>query len=262
MVLPTQHSRGELPLPPRQSIAVNRRKPHQQRTYRVGNAWDTFTASRHHFKVQRLIGKRRLLIDAPGKAFQPHGSTSWQNDDHINVVIDLLRALYAHGSTGNRILPQDAMLLCPYKAQVKRVVERFEAEGVQYHRCLTVDSAEGSVSNVVIFMLTKPKTNSLAEVGFLSNYQRLNVALTRAKKLMVAVGNLTIWNAAFVNKASNGGARYLAGFLKDVVDKRDVLNWVGVETVERTVGPQLGTADACLKPGPATQGGTSVGQYA
>lgn len=38
------------------------------------------------------------------------------------------------------------MLICPYKAQVKRVVERFEAEGVQYHRCLTVDSAQGSES--------------------------------------------------------------------------------------------------------------------
>ncbi|KAJ5556242.1 hypothetical protein N7494_000157 [Penicillium frequentans] len=206
---------------------------------RVGNAWDTFTASRHHFKAQKLIGKRRLLIDAPGKAFQPPGSTSWQNDDQINVVIDLLRALYAHGSSGNRILPQDVMLICPYKAQVKRVVERFEAEGVQYHRCLTVDSAQGSESNVVIFMLTKPKTNSPAEVGFLSDYRRLNVALTRAKKLMVAVGNLTIWNAGFVKKASSGSARYLAGFLKDVVDKRDVLNWVGVETVERTVGPNL-----------------------
>lgn len=56
---------------------------------------------------------------------------------------------------------------------------------------------------------------------------------------MVAVGNLTIWNAAFVNKASNGSSRYLADFLKDVIDKRDVLNWVGVETVERTVGPNL-----------------------
>ncbi|KAJ5152919.1 uncharacterized protein N7482_009397 [Penicillium canariense] len=206
---------------------------------RVGNAWDSFTASRHHFKVQKLIRKRRLLINAPGKAFQPPGSTSWQNDDHINVVIDLLRALYAHGSTGNRILPQDVMLICPYKAQVKRVVERFGAEGVQYHRCLTVDSAQGSESNVVLFMLTKPRTNSVTEVGFLSDYRRLNVALTRAKKLMVAVGNLTIGNADFVRKASGGSSRYLAGFLKDVIEKRDVLNWVGAETVERVVGSNL-----------------------
>ncbi|KAJ5559685.1 hypothetical protein N7513_002084 [Penicillium frequentans] len=36
-----------------------------------------------------------------------------------------------------------ALAICPYKAQVKRVVERFGAEGVQYHRCLTVDSAQG-----------------------------------------------------------------------------------------------------------------------
>lgn len=217
---------------------------------RVGNAWDSFTASRHHFKVQRLIGKRRLLINAPGKAFQPPGSTSWQNDDHINVVIDLLRALYAHGSTGNRILPQDVMLICPYKAQVKRVVERFGAEGIQYHRCLTVDSAQGSESNVVIFMLTKPRTNSVVEVGFLSDYRRLNVALTRAKKLMVAVGNLTIWNADFVKKASGGSPRFLARFLKDVIEKRDVLDWVGAETVERVVGSNLEQQMPASSPAP------------
>jgi superfamily I DNA and/or RNA helicase len=111
------------------------------------------------------------------------------------------------------------MLICPYTAQVKHVIKRFKVEGVQYHRCLTVDSAQGSESNVVIFRLTKPQTNPVAEVRFLSEYRRLNVASTRAKQLMVVVGILTIWKADFVKKASGGSSRYLAGFLKDAINE-------------------------------------------
>ena len=82
-------------------------------------------------------------------------------------------------------------------------------------------------------MLTKPRTNSMTEVGFISSYRRLNMALTRAKKLLIVVVTLRIWNAEFVRAAKKGSARYLAGFLKDAVDKGDVLRWVDRETVER-----------------------------
>lgn len=68
--------------------------------------------------------------------------------------------------------------ICPCKAQVKRVVERFGAEGVQYHRCLTVGSAQGSESKYPDLYAHEAKSN-------------------------------------FV-KASNGSSRYLAGLLKDV----------------------------------------------
>ncbi|OGE55855.1 hypothetical protein PENARI_c003G12027 [Penicillium arizonense] len=82
-------------------------------------------------------------------------------------------------------------------------------------------------------MLTKPRTNSMTEVGFISSYRRLNMALTRAKKLLIVVVTLRIWNAEFVTAAKKGSSRYLAGFLKDAVDKGDILRWVNRETVER-----------------------------
>ena len=218
---------------------------------RVGRAWDAFTASRHHFKGNGLAGKRRLVIDADGQAEQPPGSTSWRNDAHINVVITLLRAVYAYGSTQDRICPEDVTLICPYKEQVKRVIERFSAEGVGYKRCLTVDGSQGQESNIVIFMFTKPRASSMAEVGFISSYRRLNVALTRAKKLLIVVVNLRIWNAEFVRAAKKGSSRYLASFLKDAVDKGDVLRWVDRETVERAFDsnqPQKMAAASGLTP--------------
>lgn len=117
---------------------------------RVGNAWDDFTVSRHHFKRQGLVGERRVVIGADGVAEQPEGSTSWRNDAHIGVAITLLRALYGHKSGRDRVVPEDVTLICPYKEQVKRVIGRFSAEGIKYDRCLTVDGSQGQESNLVI----------------------------------------------------------------------------------------------------------------
>ena len=87
------------------------------------------------------------------------------------------------------------MVICPYKAQVKRTIERLTANGVPYHRYLMVDAAQGSESNVVLFMLTKPATTSAAQVGFVNDYRRLkdilkgddqycNLLAQRARQLM------------------------------------------------------------------------------
>jgi hypothetical protein len=57
------------------------------------------------------------------------------------------------------------------------------------------------------------------------------VALTRATKLLIVVVNLRIWNEEFVRAAKKGSSRYLAGFLKDAVDKGDVLKWVDRNTI-------------------------------
>ncbi|KAJ5942100.1 hypothetical protein N7516_002268 [Penicillium verrucosum] len=200
---------------------------------RVGNVWEAFTRSLHHFQVRGLVGKRRLFIDAEGVAEHPEGSMSWRNDAHINVVMTFLKALYAKTCPAGRITPADVMLICPYKEQVKRVVERFANEGVEYGRCVTVDGSQGQESNVVIFMFTKPRTAELTGLGFLSSYQRLNVAMTRAKKLMIVVVNMRIWNERFVAIAKSRNTRFLAGLLQHAVDKRDVLRWEGPSTLNR-----------------------------
>jgi hypothetical protein len=59
----------------------------------------------------------------------------------------------------------------------------------------------GPRANIVIFMFTKPRSNFMTEVGFISTYRRLNVVLTRAKKHLIMVVNLRIWNTEFVRAA-------------------------------------------------------------
>lgn len=202
---------------------------------RVGNAWQGFTASLHHFKDNNLIGKRRLLIDAEGVAVQPSGSTAWQNEDHIRVVMILLNALYAHSSGKDQIVLEDVTLVCPYRGQVKQVIERFAVNKVRYNRCLTTHESLGQESNVVIFLFTKPRNSTLLDARFVSNCQELNVALTCAKQLLIVVANLRIWENKFISTAKAGSRRYLASFLQAVIDKGHKLTWVGQETVTKRV---------------------------
>ncbi|KAJ6002485.1 hypothetical protein N7451_005032 [Penicillium sp. IBT 35674x] len=91
-------------------------------------------------------------------------------------------------------------------------------------------------------------------------YPDILACLDKGEEAYGCVGNLTIWNADSVKKASNGSARYLAGFLKDVMGKWDVLNWVGAETVERVVSFNLEQQMPASSPAP--QLNTSPGRSA
>jgi superfamily I DNA and/or RNA helicase len=56
-------------------------------------------------------------------------------------------------------------------------------------RVATVDSYQGSEADIVVVSFVR--SNHGGRVGFVKDYQRLNVAMTRAKHLLIAVGNRT-----------------------------------------------------------------------
>jgi superfamily I DNA and/or RNA helicase len=51
----------------------------------------------------------------------------------------------------------------------------------------TVDSFQGSENDIVVFDLTRDNLNG--EIGFLKEINRLNVAVSRARKKLILVGN-------------------------------------------------------------------------
>jgi ATP-dependent RNA/DNA helicase IGHMBP2 len=83
-------------------------------------------------------------------------------------------------------------IITPYRAQVDHLHHLAEASSVlePLHRFITintVDAFQGQERDVIIISFVR--SNDKGEVGFLSDIRRTNVAMTRAKKKLIMVGD-------------------------------------------------------------------------
>ena len=83
-------------------------------------------------------------------------------------------------------------LITPYSAQVERLRKLAEASEVlePLHKLATintVDAFQGQERDVIIISLVR--SNDQAEVGFLSDIRRTNVAMTRARRKLILIGD-------------------------------------------------------------------------
>ena len=73
-------------------------------------------------------------------------------------------------------------IISPYKEQVLRLKEKIKEIEVN-----TVDGFQGRENEVIILSLVR--SNKREEIGFLKDYRRLNVAITRAKRKLIVIGD-------------------------------------------------------------------------
>merc|ERR1712060_982896 len=89
------------------------------------------------------------------------------------------------------IAGEDIGVISPYGAQVKEITRNLPQEAQMRVMVSTVDAFQGSEREVIIFSLVR--ANNRGDVGFVADWRRLNVALTRAKRLCVVVGHIPTW---------------------------------------------------------------------
>ncbi|MBW3467101.1 AAA domain-containing protein [Arthrospiribacter ruber] len=86
-------------------------------------------------------------------------------------------------------------LIAPYRAQVRRLNEllfdTFEFPNLKdYAAFLTIDSIDGFQGRERdIMLISLVRSNAKGEIGFLADTRRMNVALTRAKRKMIVIGD-------------------------------------------------------------------------
>eukprot|EP01038_Epipyxis_sp_PR26KG_P010022 gene10022-13478_t len=85
-----------------------------------------------------------------------------------------------------------------YAAQVACIKSYLQAIGLSSTKVYSVDSIQGSESDIVI--LSFVRSNNNGSVGFVNDFQRLNVALSRAKYLLISVGNFSTISQVFNNQ--------------------------------------------------------------
>ncbi|GJD97654.1 AAA domain-containing protein [Methylobacterium iners] len=154
---------------------------------------------------QKLPSAPIVLVDMPAKqksAGQVLGEQSprWHNTVEREAVARVLEQLDA--------VPGDEAptlaILSPYAQQVKRLGEQFDGEDAlsPRHRgfrsptgddrfCYTVDSFQGSEADITIVSLVRNNdhSNIKSALGFLSDFRRMNVLLSRAKWRLILVGS-------------------------------------------------------------------------
>ena len=84
--------------------------------------------------------------------------------------------------TENGLSGDDIGIISPYSQQVKKIKERMPSIEVK-----SIDGFQGREKTVIIISLTR--SNKKGNIGFLKDLRRLNVALTRAIKELVVIGN-------------------------------------------------------------------------
>jgi hypothetical protein len=138
----------------------------------------------------RLPGLGPLVgVDVAGGEQLDRGRNSFYNPREVDVVVDEVRRLADAG-----VEPADVGVIAAYSAQVERIRSRLadaEFQGVGGVTVDTVDSFQGGEREAVVVSFVR--SNEAGRSGFLEfpaeGPRRLNVALTRARKRLVLVGD-------------------------------------------------------------------------
>ena len=135
---------------------------------------------------------------------------SFSNSAEVDVVLELLAKL-EEKSRERRRRPSVAVI-SGYSAQVELLTTRVDIEDQERWRNIqieiaTVDSFQGRECDVVIYSTVR--SNSDQRIGFLKDRRRINVALSRARDLLVIVGDGYMMESATIGAELNPFASVL-----------------------------------------------------
>ena len=129
------------------------------------------------------------FIDTAGSGYnEVHGSdgSSLQNEGELQIVQKLLET--------EALDLLHTAFISPYAGQVAAAKELLPKQ----IRISTIDSFQGQEKEIIILSLVR--SNDDGEIGFLKDYRRMNVAITRAKEQLFVIGDsATIGADAFYN---------------------------------------------------------------
>lgn len=144
-----------------------------------------------HTGVQGVLGPLIFMhVDGQmvtGTSGKKTATGSSSNEAEAQLLVWLAENLV--GAWGAK--QEDICAITFYSAQVSRIQDLLRSRGLSRVRCATVDGFQGSESGVVLLSLVRTKG-----AGFLKEYRRLNVALTRAKHTLIVCGHARAMKAA------------------------------------------------------------------
>ncbi|MHB8900043.1 MAG: IGHMBP2 family helicase [Thermoguttaceae bacterium] len=122
------------------------------------------------------------FIDTAGASFdeelEPDGE-SRLNPQEARLVVQKVRQLLEAG-----VAAADIAVIAPYAAQVRLLREQIAEAELEID---SVDGFQGREKEAIVISLVR--SNPRSEIGFLADIRRMNVAMTRARRKLVVVGD-------------------------------------------------------------------------
>lgn len=115
---------------------------------------------------------------------------SFENWDEIRVIKKLLES--------ESLNPKRTVILAPYSAQIARLQKELGSEW----KVSTIDAIQGQEEENIVVSFTRSNPDGI--IGFLSDYRRTNVAISRAKRGCYLIGDsATLGNDPFYSELLN-----------------------------------------------------------
>ena len=157
-----------------------------------------------------------LFHGIEGEDMREGNSPSWFNPMEAATVLQYVRDVLAHPGSG--ATARDIGVITPYHKQKLKIAELFRRHNLSDVEVGSVENFQGAERAVIILSAVRSSQEHVSfdtrhALGFLSNPKRFNVAVTRARALLVVVGNPAVlardacWAALLQHAVSNGAYR-------------------------------------------------------
>lgn len=144
-------------------------------------------------------GKHIYFVNCHENETRDQDSTSIFNMGEARVVVELLKKLKNYFKNNPDIEPLSVGVICTYGDQAKKIKELMRQEKIKADDfkkgdekliVSTVDDFQGDERDIIILSFVRnPKDPRKSDPGFILAYQRINVALSRARRLLMMTGN-------------------------------------------------------------------------
>nr|XP_029731597.1 helicase MOV-10-like [Aedes albopictus] len=182
-----------------------------------------------------------------GKTQRDNSSFSLFNREEAELVLDYLGDILSNDINGRQVGQCDIGVISPYAAQVLHLRMLCKDRGWQEIEIGSAEQYQGREKAVIILSTVRSRCSN---VGFLSDARRLNVTITRARALLVVVGN---HNTLQLDDNWKAFIRYCQGS-KAFID--------GGTTILTKKNEELKKREQRTKPNPAEKMGGSSSQKA
>jgi ATP-dependent RNA/DNA helicase IGHMBP2 len=172
-----------------------------------------------------ILGENLILVDTSGIQFYESldsDSSSRLNIGESKICKFLVDYLLKFGIEKKQI-----GIITPYSAQVNTLRDIFNIEEYKELEISTVDGFQGREKEIIVLSLVR--SNLKHEVGFLADERRLNVAITRARRMVVLITDTdTVSSNKFLKKMCD----YFNEFAKNINVIGDIFEYHQLQEIQ------------------------------